>query len=133
VIGWLVKERSGAGIGARLIAGEAHGNHRSGEIRQKRRCTAGRPGRIVVHGDVPNAGSASRVDGAIAGRGASPVRKRLMEVRDWPSLQQRLVTTGGRLVKHARYYWLLLAEGGLTRRLFGAMVTPHCHLPAATG
>jgi hypothetical protein len=38
------------------------------------------------------------------------------------SLQQRLVKTGGRLVKHARYYWLLLAEGHLTRRLFGAMV-----------
>ena len=30
--------------------------------------------------------------------------------------------TGGRLVKHARYYWLLLAEGHLTRRLFGAIV-----------
>jgi hypothetical protein len=28
------------------------------------------------------------------------------------SLQQRLVKTGGRLVKHARYYWLLLAEVG---------------------
>ncbi len=27
------------------------------------------------------------------------------------SLQQGLVKTGGRLVKHARYYWLLLAEG----------------------
>ncbi len=27
------------------------------------------------------------------------------------SLQQRLVKTGARLVKHARYYWLLLAEG----------------------
>ena len=27
------------------------------------------------------------------------------------SLQQRLVKTGGRLVKHARDYWLLLAEG----------------------
>jgi hypothetical protein len=26
------------------------------------------------------------------------------------------------LVKHARYYWLLLAESGLTRRLFGAMI-----------
>jgi hypothetical protein len=26
--------------------------------------------------------------------------------------------TGGRLVKRARYYWLLLAESGLTRRLF---------------
>ena len=38
------------------------------------------------------------------------------------SLQQRLVKTGGRLVKHARYYWLLLAEGHLTRRLFESMV-----------
>ena len=38
------------------------------------------------------------------------------------SLQQRLVKTGGRLLKHARYYWLLLAESHLTRRLFGAMV-----------
>ena len=38
------------------------------------------------------------------------------------SLQQRLVKTGARLVKHARYYWLLLAESHLTRRLFGAML-----------
>ena len=32
-------------------------------------------------------------------------------VRKWSvaSLQQRLVKTGGRLIKHARYYWLLLA------------------------
>ena len=38
------------------------------------------------------------------------------------SLQQRLMKTGGRLIKHARYYWLLLAEGHLTRSLFGAML-----------
>ena len=38
------------------------------------------------------------------------------------SLQRRLVKTGGRLVKHARYYWLLLAEGHLSRRLFVAML-----------
>jgi hypothetical protein len=38
------------------------------------------------------------------------------------SLQQRLVKTGGRLIKHARYYWLLLAESHLTRWLFGAML-----------
>jgi Transposase DDE domain group 1 len=42
------------------------------------------------------------------------------------SLQQRLVKTGGRLVKHARYYWLLLAESHLTRRLFGAMLGLMC-------
>jgi hypothetical protein len=32
-----------------------------------------------------------------------------------------LVKTGGRLIKHARYYWLLLAESHLTRRLFAGM------------
>jgi Transposase DDE domain group 1 len=42
--------------------------------------------------------------------------------RSLTSLQQRLVKTGGRLVKHARYYWLLLAEGHLRRRLFGSML-----------
>ena len=31
------------------------------------------------------------------------------------SLEQLLVKTRGRLVKHARYYWLLRAEGHLTR------------------
>jgi hypothetical protein len=49
------------------------------------------------------------------------------------SFQQRLVKTGGRLVKHARYYWLLLAESHLTRRLFGAMVGRIAALPAPTG
>jgi hypothetical protein len=38
------------------------------------------------------------------------------------SLQRGLVKTGGRLVKQARYYWLLLADSHLTRRLFGAML-----------
>jgi hypothetical protein len=49
------------------------------------------------------------------------------------SLQQRLMNTGGRLVKHARYYWLLLAESHLTRRLFRAMVGRIAALPVATG
>jgi hypothetical protein len=38
------------------------------------------------------------------------------------SLQQRLVKTGGRLIRRARYDWLLPAEGHLARRLFGAMI-----------
>jgi len=38
------------------------------------------------------------------------------------SLRQRPVKTGGRLMKHARYYWLLLAEGHLNRRRFGAVL-----------
>ena len=47
-----------------------------------------------------------------------------MRIGAWSltSLQQRLVKTGGRLIKHARYYWLLLAESHLTRRLFGSML-----------
>ena len=49
------------------------------------------------------------------------------------SLQQRLVKTGGRLVKHARYYWLLLAEGHLTRRLFASMLGRIAGLPVPTG
>jgi len=49
------------------------------------------------------------------------------------SLQQRLVKTGGRLIKHARYYWLLLAESHLTRRLFAGMLRKIATLPAPAG
>ena len=56
-------------------------------------------------------------------------------IENWSltSLQQRLVKTGGRLVKHARYYWLLLAEGHLNRRRFGAMLGRIALLPISTG
>ena len=56
-------------------------------------------------------------------------------IENWSltSLQRRLVKTGGRLVKHARYYWLLLAEGHLTRRRFGAMQGRFALLPLQTG
>jgi hypothetical protein len=55
-----------------------------------------------------------------SGRGRVLPRK----IENWSltSLQQRLVKTGGRLVKHARYYWLMLVESHLTRRLFRSMV-----------
>jgi hypothetical protein len=49
------------------------------------------------------------------------------------SLQQRLVKTGGRLVKHARYYWLLLAEGHLHRQLFCQMLRRIYALPVPGG
>ncbi len=49
------------------------------------------------------------------------------------SLQQRLVKTGGRLIKHARYYWLLLAESLLTKRLFAAMLRRIAALPLPSG
>jgi hypothetical protein len=53
------------------------------------------------------------------------------EIGTWSltSLQQRLVKTGGRLVKHARYYWLMLAEGHLTRARFAAMLRRIALLP----
>jgi len=48
-------------------------------------------------------------------------------------LQQRLVKTGGRLIKHARYYWLLLAESHLSRRLFASMLRMIVVLPLPDG
>ncbi len=49
-------------------------------------------------------------------------------IENWSltSLQQRLV-------KYARYYWLLLAEGHLSRRRFGAMLGWIAPLPVPTG
>ena len=43
----------------------------------------------------------------------------LQRIENWSltSLQQWLVQTDGRLVKHARYCWLLLAESQPTKRL----------------
>ncbi len=57
------------------------------------------------------------------------------EIGNWSltSLQQRLVKTGGRLVKHARYCWLLLAEGHLTRQRFGSMLRRVAALPLPNG
>ena len=49
------------------------------------------------------------------------------------SLQQRLVKTGGRLIKHAWHYWLLMAESHLTRRLFTGMLLRITTLPVPTG
>ena len=49
------------------------------------------------------------------------------------SLQQRLVKTGGQLLKHARFYWPPLAESHLTRRLFGAMLRRIELLPLPAG
>ena len=56
-------------------------------------------------------------------------------IKSWSltSLQQRLMKTGGRLVKHARYYWLLLAEGHLNRKLFGDRLHRIWALPLPSG
>ncbi len=47
-----------------------------------------------------------------------------MAIRSWSltSLQQRLFKTGGRLIRHARYFVLQLAESHLTSRLFGQIL-----------
>jgi hypothetical protein len=52
-------------------------------------------------------------------------------IEDWSltSLHQRLVKTRWRLVKHVRYYWLMLAEGHLTRGRFTAMLHRIALLP----
>ena len=55
-----------------------------------------------------------------------------IDVWSLTSLQQRLVKMGGRLVKHARYYWLLLAEGHLHRR-FGDKLRRIYALPVPSG
>jgi len=48
-------------------------------------------------------------------------------------LQQRLVKTGGRLAKHERFYWLLVAEGHLSRRLFSRLLRLIAALPLPGG
>jgi hypothetical protein len=61
------------------------------------------------------------------------VLPRTLEKWSLTRMQQRLVKTGGRLIKHARYYWLMLAQGHLTKRLFGTMVRRVQALPLPTG
>jgi hypothetical protein len=45
-------------------------------------------------------------------------------IQSWSltSLEQRLFKTGGRLIRHARYFILQLAESYLTPRLFGQIL-----------
>jgi hypothetical protein len=59
----------------------------------------------------------------------------LTRIGNWSltSLQKRLMNTGGRLVKHARCHWLLLAEGHLTRQRFGSMLRMIAALPLPDG
>jgi hypothetical protein len=53
----------------------------------------------------------------------------------WTNAQYALtvVETGGRVIQHARYYWLLLAESHLTRRLFADMLAKIAMLPSPAG
>jgi len=60
--------------------------------------------------------------GVIAYNLGNPLRRLVLPVtvQDWSltSLQQRLFKTGGRLIRHARYFTLQLAESYLTGPLF---------------
>ena len=49
------------------------------------------------------------------------------------SVQQRWVKQGGRLITHARYDWLLLAERHLTRHVCGSMVRRIAVRPVPAG
>jgi hypothetical protein len=73
--------------------------------------------------------------GGFGGRYRIPLLALPRRIENWSltSLQQRLVKNGGRLVQHARYYWLLLAEGHLNRRRFAAMLGRIALLPAPMG
>ena len=66
---------------------------------------------------------------SVAATGAAP------PIGKWSltSLQQPLVKTGGRLIQHSRYYWLLLAESHLTRRLFAGMLAKIAMLALPAG
>lgn len=56
-------------------------------------------------------------------------------IRSWSltSLQQPLVNSGARLLKHAPHYWLLLPQSHLMRRLFANMLQKIAALPSPTG
>src|ERR1035437_6149474 len=85
----------------------------------------------VPGGRVPAAAERARLQPRepLAAAGAAGADRHL--VADQPPAA--LVKTGGRLVKHARYYWLFLAESHLTRRLFGAMLQRIWALPVPMG
>ena len=62
----------------------------------------------------------------------TPLRAYLIgRIRPFVSIKYLL--WGSDSVKHARYFWLLLAEGHLTQRLFGAMVRRIWAVPLPAG
>ena len=56
-----------------------------------------------------------------------------MERERWLKVERLYHAAREREVNHARYYWLLLAENRLTRRLFGAMLRRIELLPLPSG
>lgn len=56
-------------------------------------------------------------------------------IKHWSlrSIQLKLIKIGGRLIKHARYYWLLLAETSVTEKIFSGLMTNIKRLCPASG
>jgi len=56
-------------------------------------------------------------------------------IKHWSlrTIQLKLIKTGGRLIKHARYYCLLLAETNITRKIFAGLLNNIRRLHPATG
>ena len=120
--------RRSAGVRRRRVAGRASHISRLGSVRPGARGGSRKASRPRTGRDSPVTGSARTRSGCSRAcsptTGESVAASVLHTDHSWSltSLQQRLVKTGGRLVRHARYYWLLLAESHLTRRLFGSML-----------
>ncbi len=56
-------------------------------------------------------------------------------IKHWSlrTIQLKLIKTGGRLIKHARYYCLLLAETTITEKIFSGLMRNISRLRPATG
>jgi hypothetical protein len=57
------------------------------------------------------------------------------KIKHWSlkTIQLRLIKTGGRLIKHARYYCLLLAEVSITEKIFSGLMNNIRKLSPASG
>jgi hypothetical protein len=64
---------------------------------------------------------------------SNPNGSRVIETWSFASLRQRIVKTGGQLVKHVRNYWILLTESYLPQRLFGSTLRRMEGLPVPCG
>ena len=56
-------------------------------------------------------------------------------IKHWSlrSVQLKLIKIGARLIKHARYYWLLLAETSITEKIFSGLMNNIKRLCPASG
>jgi hypothetical protein len=100
----------------------------------RRRQASGEDDAVVLSSlSVERSATRTKSAGLQLGEFVASVLPKRIETWSLTSLQQRLVKTGGRLVKHARYCWHLLAESHLTRRLFGSMLRRMAALPLAIG